>query len=58
MEARVTQRPPSLVTQFLGMTLGAFMHGDVEEDLPDIHARSVKSRDERKAGFVGGGTLE
>ncbi len=41
-----------------GDDLGAFMRGDVEEDLPDIHARSVKSRDERKAGFVGGGTLE
>lgn len=41
-----------------GDDLGAFMRGDVEEDLPDIHARSVKSQDERKAGFVGGGTLE
>lgn len=41
-----------------GDDLGAFMRGDVEEDLPDIHARSVKSRDERKAGYVGGGTLE
>ncbi len=41
-----------------GDDFGAFMRGDVEEDLPDIHARSVKSRDERKAGFVGGGTQE
>lgn len=41
-----------------GDDLGAFMRGDVEEDLPDIHARSLKSRDERKAGFVGEGTLE
>ncbi|XP_072513506.1 fibrinogen alpha chain-like [Salminus brasiliensis] len=36
-----------------GDDLGAFMHADVEDDLPDIHARSVKSRDERKDGFVG-----
>lgn len=41
-----------------GDDLGAFMRGDVEEDLPDIHARSLKSKDERKAGLVGGGTLE
>lgn len=41
-----------------GDDLGAFMRGDVEEDMPDIHARSVKSQDDRKAGFVGGGTLE
>ncbi|KAK7162141.1 hypothetical protein R3I94_004706 [Phoxinus phoxinus] len=37
---------------FFGDDLGAFMRGDVEEDLPDIHARSVKSKDERKAGSV------
>lgn len=43
---------------FFGDDLGAFMRGDVEEDLPDIHARSVKTKDERKAGYVGGGTLE
>lgn len=43
---------------FFGDDLGAFMRGDVEEDLPDIHARSVKSQDERKAGYVGRGTLE
>ncbi|XP_016105826.1 fibrinogen alpha chain-like [Sinocyclocheilus grahami] len=41
-----------------GDDLGAFMRGDVEEDLPDIHARSVKSHDERKAGFVGGDCAE
>uniref|UniRef100_A0A8C2EWJ3 Fibrinogen alpha chain n=1 Tax=Cyprinus carpio TaxID=7962 RepID=A0A8C2EWJ3_CYPCA len=41
-----------------GDDLGAFMRGDVEEDLPDIHARSVKSRDERKAGYVGGDCAE
>jgi len=43
---------------FDGDDFGAFMRGDVEEDLPDIHARSLKSKDERKDGFVGGGTLE
>ncbi|KAK7162140.1 hypothetical protein R3I94_004705 [Phoxinus phoxinus] len=43
---------------FFGDDLGAFMRGDVEEDLPDIHARSVKSKDERKAGFVGGDCVE
>ncbi|XP_043104941.1 fibrinogen alpha chain-like isoform X2 [Puntigrus tetrazona] len=41
-----------------GDDFGAFMRGDVEEDLPDIHARSVKSRDERKAGIVGGDCAE
>ncbi|XP_016432191.1 fibrinogen alpha chain-like [Sinocyclocheilus rhinocerous] len=41
-----------------GDDFGAFMRGDVEEDLPDIHARSVKSRDERKAAFVGGDCAE
>lgn len=42
----------------LGDDLGAFMRGDVEEDLPDIHARSLKTRDERKGAVVGEGTLE
>ncbi|KAG9262096.1 fibrinogen alpha chain-like [Astyanax mexicanus] len=37
-----------------GDDLGAFLNADVEDDLPDIHARSLKSRDERKDGFVGG----
>ncbi|NP_001181918.1 fibrinogen alpha chain precursor [Danio rerio] len=41
-----------------GDDLGAFMRGDVEEDMPDIHARSVKSQDDRKAGFVGGDCVE
>ncbi|KAI4891320.1 hypothetical protein NFI96_033522, partial [Prochilodus magdalenae] len=41
-----------------GDDLGAFMRGEVEDDLPDIHARSVKSRDERKAGFVGGDCVD
>lgn len=42
---------------FGGMDLGAFMTGDVEEDLPDIHARSLKTtRVERRADFVGTGT--
>lgn len=41
-----------------GDDLGAFFAGDIEDDLPDLHARSLKSRDDRKADFVGGGTLE
>lgn len=42
---------------FGGIDLGAFMTGDVEEDVPDFHARSVKTtRVERKADFVGTGT--
>lgn len=41
-----------------GDDLGAFMRGDVEEDLPDIHARSLKTRNERKTAVVGEGTLE
>lgn len=38
--------------------LGAFFRGDIEDDLPDLHARSLKSHDDRKADFIGGGTLE
>lgn len=41
-----------------GEDLGAFLRGEVDDDLPDIHARSLKSRDERKADFIGGGTVE
>lgn len=41
-----------------GDDLGAFFVGDIEDDLPDLHARSLKSRDDRKADFTGGGTLE
>ncbi|XP_051762910.1 fibrinogen alpha chain isoform X6 [Ctenopharyngodon idella] len=41
-----------------GDDLGAFMRGDVEEDLPDIHARSLKSKDDRKAGLVGRDCVE
>lgn len=42
---------------FGGIDLGAFMTGDVDDDNPDIHARSVKTmRVERKADFVGTGT--
>ncbi|XP_022534929.2 fibrinogen alpha chain [Astyanax mexicanus] len=37
---------------------GAFLNADVEDDLPDIHARSLKSRDERKDGFVGGDCVD
>lgn len=41
-----------------GDDLGAFFGDEIEDDVPDIHARSLKSRDERKADFIGGGTLE
>ncbi|XP_049325728.1 fibrinogen alpha chain-like [Astyanax mexicanus] len=41
-----------------GDDLGAFLNADVEDDLPDIHARSLKSRDERKDGFVGGDCVD
>lgn len=41
-----------------GDDLGAFLRSDVEEDHPDIHARSLKTRDERKTAVVGEGTLE
>ncbi|XP_051559263.1 fibrinogen alpha chain-like [Myxocyprinus asiaticus] len=43
---------------FFGEDPGAFMHGDVEEDIPDIHARSVKLQDERKAGIFGRDCVE
>ncbi|KAA0722542.1 Fibrinogen alpha chain [Triplophysa tibetana] len=36
-----------------GDDLGAFLRSDVEEDHPDIHARSLKTRDERKTAVVG-----
>lgn len=40
-----------------GLDFGAFLTGDVDDDVPDIHARSVKTvRVERKADFVGKGT--
>lgn len=38
--------------------VGAFLHGHIEDDLPDLHARSLKSRDNHKADFTGRGTLE
>lgn len=42
---------------FGGIDLGAFMTGDVDEDVPDFHARSLKTtRVERRADFVGKGT--
>lgn len=41
-----------------GDDLGAFFRGEIEDDVPDLHARSLKSRDDRKADFIGGGTLE
>ncbi|XP_053471143.1 fibrinogen alpha chain isoform X4 [Ictalurus furcatus] len=37
-----------------GDDLGGFLRGDIEDDLPDLHARSLKSRDDRKADFIGG----
>lgn len=40
-----------------GSDLGAFMTSDAEDDLPDIHARSVKTaRVERQADYIGQGT--
>ncbi|XP_030631846.1 fibrinogen alpha chain [Chanos chanos] len=43
----------------LGDDLGGFLRGEVEEDLPDIHARSVKtSRTERRSGYVGGDCVD
>lgn len=42
----------------LGDDLGAFFRGDIEDDHPDLHARSLKSRDDRKADLTGRGTLE
>ncbi|XP_036413643.1 fibrinogen alpha chain [Colossoma macropomum] len=41
-----------------GDDLGAFIRGDVEDDVPDIQARSVKPRDERKSGYVGGDCVD
>lgn len=42
---------------FGGIDLGAFTTGDVDEDVPDIRARSAKTtRVEREADFVGKGT--
>ncbi|XP_076838984.1 fibrinogen alpha chain [Brachyhypopomus gauderio] len=41
-----------------GDDLGAFLHGEVEDDLPDIHARSLKSRTERKADYIGGDCVD
>ncbi|KAI5086784.1 fibrinogen alpha chain precursor, partial [Silurus meridionalis] len=41
-----------------GEDLGAFFGGDIEDDVPDLHARSLKSRDERKADFIGGDCVD
>lgn len=42
---------------FGGIDLGAFVRGDVDEDVPDIHTRNAKTmRVERNADFVGKGT--
>lgn len=48
---------PSATGEF-GDDIGAFFVADIEDDVPDLHARSLKSRDDRKADFTGGGTLE
>lgn len=41
----------------VGIDLGMFVRDNVEDDLPDFNARSVKSRRvERKADYVGKGT--
>uniref|UniRef100_A0A3P8V297 Fibrinogen alpha chain n=1 Tax=Cynoglossus semilaevis TaxID=244447 RepID=A0A3P8V297_CYNSE len=41
----------------VGFDLGGFMTDDPEDDIPDFHARSVKStRVERQASYVGKGT--
>lgn len=40
-----------------GFDLGAFMPGNVEDDVPDLHARNMNPlRVEREADFVGKGT--
>lgn len=40
-----------------GLDLGGFMKDNTEDDIPDFHARSVKSsRVERQADYVGKGT--
>lgn len=40
-----------------GLDFGMFMTDNGEDDLPDIHARSVKStRVERQADYIGKGT--
>lgn len=44
-------------TKGVGLDLGAFLTSDVDDDVPDFHARSVKTvRVEREADFVGKGT--
>ena len=47
-------------TKMGGMDLGAFFREDTDDDVPDFHARSVKSavRVERKADYVGKGTTD
>ncbi|TTP11307.1 Fibrinogen alpha chain [Bagarius yarrelli] len=38
--------------------LGAFFRDDIEDDLPDLHARSLKSHDNRKADVIGGDCVD
>lgn len=41
----------------VGIDLGAFLTDNAEDDIPDFHARSVKStRVERQADYIGKGT--
>ncbi len=41
----------------VGVDLGAFLTDNADDDLPDVHARSVKTtRIERQADYVGKGT--
>ncbi|KAK3511098.1 hypothetical protein QTP70_030302 [Hemibagrus guttatus] len=38
--------------------LGKFLDGEIDDDVPDLHARSLKSRDDRKADFIGGDCVD
>ncbi|XP_051994160.1 fibrinogen alpha chain-like [Xyrauchen texanus] len=53
-----SSKTTSYFEESFGDDLGEFMRGDVEEDFPDIHARSLKSHDDRKAGVVPGDCVE
>lgn len=41
-----------------GFDLGDFIGGEIDDDVPDLHARSLKSSDDRKDDLIGLGTLE
>lgn len=38
--------------------LGDFLGGEIDDDVPDLHARSLKFSDDRKDDLIGLGTLE